>query len=271
MPYDTDNFQKDVIEQSHKIPVLVDFWAEWCGPCKILGPVLERLAQKYKDRWQLVKLNTEKYPQIAARYGIRSIPNVKLFVDGKVVNEFVGALPEAAVEQWLKKALPSKFRDKLVEAERLFSNGKMKQAQKILQEVVSAEPDNDRALALLAKINVFDDSDAAAQYAERIQPGSPHFELAESVQAFAKLFEYLDNPGSLPDGGFKDRYLEAIKDLRAQKFEAALQGFIEVLENDRSYDDDGSRKACIAIFKYLGEDHPVTRKYRSVFSSALYV
>lgn len=271
MNYDTDNFQKDVIEQSHKTPVLVDFWAEWCAPCKILGPVLERLAEKYKDRWRLVKLNTERYPQIAAQYGIRSIPNVKLFVDGQVINEFVGALPEAAVEQWLKKALPSKYRERLNEAQQLLSVAKVSQAQKLLEEIIAAEPDNDKALALLAKISIFVDPAAALEYSNRIQPGSTHFELAESIQTFARLFQYPRNPEKLPVGAIREKYLQAIKDLYAQKFEAAIEGFIEIMERDRDYDNDGSRKACIAIFKFLGEENSITRKYRPAFSSALYV
>src|SRR5512146_3135168 len=108
MESDVKDFTKDIIDRSKSIPVLVDFWAEWCAPCRILGPVLERLAEKYKNRFVLVKVNTDKNPEIAARYGIRGIPNVKLFVDGTVSDEFTGALPVQAVDQWLKKALPGK-------------------------------------------------------------------------------------------------------------------------------------------------------------------
>ena len=91
MAYDIQDFQKEVIEKSFDKPVLVDFWAEWCGPCKVLGPVLERLAEKYRDQWVLAKVNTEHFPQLAMQYNIRGIPNVKLFINGKVVDEFTGA------------------------------------------------------------------------------------------------------------------------------------------------------------------------------------
>src|SRR5512146_1797389 len=113
MESEVRDFNKDIIERSKTIPVLVDFWAEWCGPCRILGPVLEKLAVKYKNRFELVKVNTDKNQEIAARYGIRGIPNVKLFIDGKVADEFTGALPEPAVEQWLKKAIPGKHTEEL--------------------------------------------------------------------------------------------------------------------------------------------------------------
>lgn len=100
-------FQEDVIEKSHDKPVVVDFWAPWCGPCRTLGPVLERLAKESQGTWRLVKINTDKHPQIARRYNVRGIPAVKLFVDGEVADEFVGARPEGAVKQWLQPHVPS--------------------------------------------------------------------------------------------------------------------------------------------------------------------
>ncbi|MEX0600785.1 MAG: thioredoxin [Rhodothermales bacterium] len=99
-----DRFQKDVIEKSFNKPVLVDFWAPWCGPCRVLGPTLEKMAREAGGSWRLVKINTDKYPEFARRYGVRGIPAVKLFVDGEVADEFVGALPEHAVRDWLRNA-----------------------------------------------------------------------------------------------------------------------------------------------------------------------
>jgi len=271
MKYDSDNFQKDVIEKSHQIPVLVDFWAEWCGPCKALGPMLERLAEKHKDRWTLVKIDTEKYPQLAMQYDIRSIPNVKLFVNGEFVNEFAGALPEDAIERWLEKVLPGKYTEQLEQAQKLLSEGQLARAQQLLQQVLAAEPGSEPATVLLAQTLLYSDSQKAVELVSHIEEDSEYFQLVETIRAFGKMFEHLQEQNGLPDSPVREPYLEAIGNLQSGNFSAALEGFIEVLQTDRYYDDDGSRKACIAIFKYLGEDNPITRKYRAAFSSALYL
>jgi putative thioredoxin len=114
--YEVQNFQKDVIDKSFDKPVLVDFWAEWCAPCRMIGPVLEKLAEENKDNWELVKLDTEKNQDVAMKYGVRGIPNVKLFKNGEVINEFTGALPEPAIKEWLKKSIPGKFSDQIEHA-----------------------------------------------------------------------------------------------------------------------------------------------------------
>ena len=271
MNYDTDNFATDVIERSHASPVLVDFWAEWCGPCKILGPVLEKLAEKHKDRWVMVKVNTEKHPQLAGEYGIRSIPNVKLFVDGEAIDEFVGVLPEGRILQWLDYALPSRHLNQIKDAERLLAEQKVDQARNLLQEVIAEEPDNHQAAVLIARAYLHSDPSQALELVSRIEPGDDYFDLAEAVRTFAHMFRYMDAPDSLKEDAQKDAYLKAISDLHAGDFPAALDGFIEVVQRDRYYDDDGSRKACIAIFKFLGESHEITQQYRPAFSSALYV
>ena len=100
------DFQSDVIEVSKATPVLVDFWAEWCGPCVYLSPTLEKLAEEAGDSWTLLKVNTESQPELAVRYGIRSIPNVKLFVNGEISGEFIGALPEEEIKRWLESNIP---------------------------------------------------------------------------------------------------------------------------------------------------------------------
>ncbi len=105
MPDVPEFFQKEVLDKSFEKPVLVDFWAPWCGPCRIIGPTLERLAKSNKGKWRLVKINSDRQPALVSKYGVRGIPAVKLFVRGSVVDEFVGALPEHAIKDWLSRAL----------------------------------------------------------------------------------------------------------------------------------------------------------------------
>ncbi|RMH73312.1 MAG: thioredoxin [Gemmatimonadetes bacterium] len=270
MGYDTQNFQKDVIEHSYKIPVVVDFWAEWCAPCRVLAPVLEKLAQKHHKDWVLVKVNTDQFPQIAREYGIQGIPNVKLFVDGKVVDEFVGALPEQMIEQWLKKALPSKHRSTLKQAQQHLAAGETEAARQLLQTIIDAEPDNHAARVLLAKTYIFTEPERAVELVKPVEGDSPSFDAAEALRTFAELFHLQQSPVELPESSLKADILDGIQHLTQQDFPAALEKFIEVVGINKNYADGVANRACRAIFNYLGDSHETTQTYRNKFSWALY-
>lgn len=270
MSYEIQDFNKEVIERSYQAPVLVDFWAEWCAPCRILGPVLEGLAEQANGQWVLAKLNTELHRETSMQYGIQSIPNVKLFVDGDAVNEFVGALPEEMIRQWLKEALPSPYRRQLDQAKELLTQDRFNEAQQLLQNILDKEPDNDQARILLATTNLFLNYREAAKIVTSLRPDSDYFQAAEAIQTMSTLFELLEQPQTLPDGSAKQPYLAAIEKLYARDFDEALQQFIDLIRTHRTYHDDGARKACIAIFNFLGQDHELSQKHRRDFSSALY-
>src|SRR5438067_2050881 len=142
MVLEVSDFQADVLEASRAKPVVVDFWAPWCGPCRMLGPVLEKLASTNDGSWTLAKVNTDENAEVSRRYGIMSIPAVKLFVDGEVVDEFIGALPEPAVREWLDKAVPSERKARLTEAKAAIEAGESERAAAILEQVLEAEPAN---------------------------------------------------------------------------------------------------------------------------------
>ncbi|MEW6511018.1 MAG: tetratricopeptide repeat protein [Bacteroidota bacterium] len=271
MKRDVTDFEKEVLALSHTTPVLVDFWAEWCGPCRILGPVLDRLAEKHAGEWELKKVDTEALPDVAARYGIRSIPNVKLFSDGTVIDEFIGALPEGAVEAWLAKALPDKHRKEILQAETLLREGKRTEAAGVLEHVVADSPQHDHARALLAITLVFENLPRAVGLVEQIHPADKDGLTAEAVRTFNHLLEVLKHPDRLPEHAVQAPYLDAIRSLKSGEFDRALGLFLDVIRGNRFYDDDAPRRACIAIFAYLGEDHEITRKRRRELSSALYI
>lgn len=268
MSDEVNEFQEDVIESSRSMPVLVDFWAPWCGPCRVLGPTLERLAQQANGTWKLVKVNTDQNPEVSARYGIRGIPAVKLFVDGEVVDEFTGALPEYAVKQWLEKAIPSESKKRVERAEQEMAAGNREEARKLLETTVSEEPSNSKARVLLAQLLAFDDPDRSVDLVtESAFAGPGYIQIEEAVKTVARLFK-LD--GELPDGEGREAYRDGIDAMRAGQYEAAVQKFIEVIGKDRYYDDDGARKACVALFTLLGNDHPAVANYRRTFDMALY-
>jgi len=269
MNYEVKDFQKDVIEKSFDRPVLVDFWAEWCSPCRMIGPVLEKLAEETKDSWTLVKVDTDKNQQIAVKYGVRGIPNVKLFRNGEVINEFTGALPEPAIKDWLKKSIPGKFAEQIEHAKILLNSGDETTARIILEDVHKGDIKNSEVNVLLAKILLFEDQKEANRLIQNVDGNLNNIELAEAISTLAELLNRDKN--SFIDSDVKDKYLSAIENIKRKDFDSALTKFIEVIRTDRSYDDDGARKTCIAIFKYLGEDNDVTLKHRRDFGSALYV
>jgi putative thioredoxin len=252
MNYEVQNFQKDVIDRSFDKPVLVDFWAEWCTPCRMIGPVLEKLAEANKDSWELAKVDTDKNQDIAMKYGVRGIPNVKLFRNGEVINEFTGALPEPAIKEWLKKSIPSKFSDQIEHAKVLLKKGNVSDAKVLLEEIHKGDINNSDVKLLLAKILLFDDFKEALRLVQNVDGNTENIELGEAISKLAELLNLEEQ--SLPSADVKEIYLSAINDIRKQNFDSALEKFIEVIRTDRTYDDDGARKACIAIFKFLGEE-----------------
>ena len=203
------DFDHDVIEASRERPVLVDFWAAWCGPCRVLGPVLDRLAEEAGDRWSLVKVDTEANPALAQRMGIRGIPAVKLFVDGAAVAEFTGALPEAAVRRWLDEHLPSPQKKRLARAEALLTEGETDEARALLEEAHADDPNDADVRLLLARTLAFDDPERASALV-----GGLYTPEAEAVRTLARFLTLLDQSDALDEAPVRDDYLAAAHALR---------------------------------------------------------
>lgn len=269
MNYEVSNFQKDVIEKSYEKPILVDFWAEWCAPCRMIGPILERLAVENKDSWELAKVDTDKNQEIAMKYGVRGIPNLKLFRNGEMINEFTGALPEPAIKDWLKKSIPSKFADQIDNAKIILKNGDTLTAKVMLEEIQKGDVNNSEVKVLLAKILLFEDFKEAKRLIQNVDGNLENIELADAINTLANLLQR--DQSSFADSEVREKYLTAIENIRKKDFDSALTKLIDIIRTDRNYDDDGARKACIAIFKFLGEDSEITIRHRRDFGGALYV
>jgi putative thioredoxin len=270
MAFEVQDFEQDVIEKSREQPVLVDFWASWCGPCRQLGPVLETLAGATDD-WTLVKVNTDENPDPARRYGIRGIPAVKLFHEGNVIAEFTGALPKHAVKSWLEDHLPSASKTALEQAKDALDAGDTEAAEQLLWSVLDSDTDNAEAKVLLARALAFRDPLRARALADDADIADPALrQTREAVQTLTRLLQLNGQADDLPDGPGHDAYRAAIDALGEQDFDSALERFIEVVRTHRDYDDDGARRACVALFTLLGTDPPAPQAHRRTFDMALY-
>jgi putative thioredoxin len=271
MSFELTDFRKEVVEQSKTTPIVIDFWAEWCGPCRTLGPILEKLAGEAKGKWKLVKINTEKHQQLAAQFGIRSIPAVKMVYQGALIAEFTGALPEAKIKEWLSQHLPEseteEGEDMMETLRELQSAGERERAHTILEQLVQTNPEDSLLRAELAMSWVPKDLEKARTI---LSAGKHDPKMDLHIQAL-DTFDFLAGLGDHSKGQpLESKFAEATRDLFQEQFELAIQGFTQVLAQDRLLFDDGARKACVAIFLMLGELHPVTKAWRRKFSMLLY-
>lgn len=258
------NFQQDVIEQSHNKPVLVDFWAPWCGPCRVLGPTIEQLAEEQNDRWELVKVNTEEEQELAQEYRIMSIPNVKLFHRGEVIGEFAGALPRTALIRWLDEHLPDDRKEELARIlHDLQEDGTVSAVP--LEHFVQQHPDILEARLELARLLVLSEPTRSKELIKDIKLGNPLYESAEDVRLLAELHE-LEADGNAT----AEALLQARTALQQQENEAAIEAVIKAVNLDKSYQDDLPRRLAIALFHGWGPQHELTKKYRWKFDMALY-
>ncbi|HLP00389.1 MAG TPA: thioredoxin [Opitutaceae bacterium] len=254
MSRDVSDFSIDVLARSRTVPVLVDFWAPWCGPCRLLKPVLEKLAAEAAGRWELVKVNTDERQALAEQYNIRGIPDVKLFHDGRVVAEFSGALPERQVRAWLEQFLPSPARAACDLAREQLRAGRFADAERTLAPAHAQTPGEDTVAGLLGLTTVFRDPRAALALVR--DRASDDVEL---VRLFAHVFAI--PPASLSESPARLPLLGGLAELRAGRFAEALRLLIASMEESVRYSDSAAKRACLALFKLLGPRHPLSEEY----------
>ena len=274
------NFDTEVLEKSRQTLVVVDFWAEWCAPCRVLMPLLQSLAEDYQGKFLLVKVNTDKEQTLAAQWGIRSLPTVKLFKDGKVVDEFLGAQPESVIRTLLDQHMPRESDTLRNAARTALGNGDTNQALSLLRQALALDPDQlavklDLADALL-RGGMIDDAqsllrDIPLQYREEeaVKTLAAKIELARSAQSAPPVSVLSERIAADPDDLASRRFLGAEFAAHGD-YAAALEQFLEIMKRDRRFDDDIGRRGLLNVFKLLGDDHELVQQYRRKMAPLLY-
>jgi putative thioredoxin len=265
------DFEFEVLAYSQQTPVVVDFWAEWCVPCRTLGPILERLAEEANGGFRLARLNVDQNPNLAIRYNVRGIPAVKAFRDGKIVAEFTGALPEPRVREFLRPLVPSAADLLLEKAESMVRLGQWKTAEQTYRKVTAEQPANPTALLGLAKsLLMTGQAEAGLAILQRFPP-SREYAAAETLRPLAedlkRVQSGLASSGDDPLDAAYDRALHLV--LRGN-LEAAMDGLLDILRQDKRYRNGAARKAMLALFELLGDENPVTHQYRNELASVLF-
>jgi putative thioredoxin len=274
------DFEQKVVAASRKQPVVIDFWAPWCAPCKVLKPILEKLADEYKGKFLLAKVNSDENQEISVRYAVRGIPSVKAMVDGKIVNEFTGALPESMVRDWLDKIIPSPAEVLRREAQQLVDKDDLDGALRKLAEAAKLEPNNevvrvDSAEILLAQGN----PDEAQRLLDTLKDpdilkDARVLQLKAQVR-LAEMKEEGESEASLVAAIAKNENdLEARLKLAnvliaANHAAEGMDQLLEIVRRDRAFHDDIGRKTLLDVFNLLGGQHELVATYRRKLAALL--
>ncbi len=279
-------FEREVLQPSHQAPVLVDFWAPWCGPCRALGPVLERLEDAYGGRFKLVKVNSDESPELSQQFMVRSIPYVLAFADGKPVDGFIGALPESQVRAFLDRLLPGSADAERRRAHKLIGEGDFAGALAALHNAIGADAENDEARLDLADVLL-----------NRLPGGPDREQLQDADHALAALgargqadtrcaalkvrLASLRDAAALPDlatlraqvtangNDLKARSALAQRYIADGQLENALDELLEVIKRNRQYDEGAARQTFLSVLELASDRPTMVSDYRRRLSTVL--
>ena len=274
------NFMTDVVEASAQMPTLVDFWAPWCGPCRQLMPILDRLAGEYGGRFKLAKVNTDEQQELASQVGIRSLPTVVLFKDGTAVDHFMGVVPETQIRAMLDKHLPATNAGPQSRIQALKAAGDFAAAQVAVGQALVADAENVALLAERAELHALEGNlDDARRELQDLQAKEPNH---SAVRRLAALLTFSDVIAAHPDvRALKERvaantadldlrHALAVHRLLGGDVEPALDAWLEIMRQDRSYKDGLARRSLVQAFELIGEADPIVTRTRRAMAKLLF-
>lgn len=275
-----ERFKADVIDASAQTPVVLDFWAPWCGPCKTLGPMLEKLEQQYGGRFRLVKVDTDAQPELAQHFRIRSIPTVFGIVNGQPVDQFQGALPESQLREFIDRLLPNPGDIELEQAMQAIERGDHPAAVEHLQKVLATDPANDHARLVYAQL-LLQDNDAGAAQAQLARLSPDSLQDPQVQELLGQVRRQLAEGAVPPPPGLLARVADNPADLQARldlarhyigqkAWSPALEQLLEIVRRDRAFGDDAGRKAMIEVFGLASAQPELVSEWRRRLSSVLF-
>jgi putative thioredoxin len=266
------DFEYEVLAYSNQVPVVVDFWAEWCVPCKVLGPLLEKLAREANGAFRLAKINVDQNFNLARRFNVSGIPAVKAFRNGAVVAEFTGALPEPKVREFLRSIAPSPLDLAVEKGLNLLKLGQPEEAEEAFQTVLDEIPEHPVASLGMLRSLLVQRKVIQALSLLRDFPASKQYASAESMRPLAEglaraergeLEEFSDNP-------LDAAFARAFRLIQRGNLPAAMDGLLEILRQDKRYKNGAARQVLLGIFEMLGDEDELTREYRSELATVLF-
>lgn len=275
----SETFHGVVLERSQQVPVLVDYWAEWCGPCQMQLPVLMKLVEEHAGGFELAKINTDEQQGLAREHGIRSLPTMRLYKDGEIAEEILGAQTESTLRTLLDRYIVRESDGVREQAAGLRAEGKTDEAQALLLQSLQADPGNHRLVTDYAELCIKQGQlETAREMLDglsadvREEPESLRLKaLLEfaSVTENAPPIEALESAVSNDPEDMESRYLLASRYVLAGQFEQALEMFMEILKNDREFRDDAGRKGMLTVFNLLGNEGELVSSYRRSLFNAI--
>lgn len=266
---DETTFEQDVVMRSHQAPVVVDYWAPWCGPCRILGPILERLAIEGGGSFTLAKVNVDENPNLALRYGVRGIPAVKAFRNGEVSSEFVGAQPEPMVRRFVEQLAPGPGEEAVEEAMSLLGTRHYPEAEAAFRQVLAEDDSNASAALGLVQSLLMQGGGREALEILQDFPSGVEWATAERLLPLATLMVEAEEAIETDDP-LEARLYRAAHLFGRGNLPAAMDGLLDILREDKKYRQGLPKDVMLAMFTLLGDEDPLTRRYRDELASVLF-
>lgn len=261
-------FDQEVVQRSYETPVVIDFWAPWCGPCRTLGPTLEKLAGEAKGSWVLAKVNVDNNPRLAQAFGVQGIPAVKAVSQGRLVDEFTGALPESRVRAWLKGFIPDQA---AAETAKVAPSDPV-EVLATLRAAHEQNPDDAETRFELGRALLGQGDAEGATMLETIVEGSPFYSQAQMLLPLGEFFALADQPAQPAEAGWSSAYVyqQAARAFLHGGTDDGLEDLLAIIGRDRAFRDDGARKTMLALFALLGDENELVVEYRRKLANVLF-